>query len=56
MPLDGFLAECEAQSVAGMFFSVQALKRPEDAALECRVYTGTVVRYGKYPIGIHLSG
>jgi hypothetical protein len=56
MPLDGFLAECEAQSVPGVFFSVQALKYSEDAALECGVNTGTVVRDGEYPIGIHPSG
>jgi phosphoribulokinase len=44
MPFDGLLAECEAQSVPGVFLSVQALKHPEDALLKCGLYAGTVVR------------
>jgi hypothetical protein len=56
MSFDGLLAECEAQSVPGVFFSVQALEHSEYAALECGVYTGPVVRDGKYPIGIRPPG
>ena len=56
MPLDSLLAECEAESVAGVFLPVQALKRPEYAALECRVYTGTIVCDRKYPFEIFTSG
>jgi putative NIF3 family GTP cyclohydrolase 1 type 2 len=56
MPLDGLLAECEAQPVSRVFFAVQALKHSEDAALECGLYTGTVVGDGEHPIGIHQTG
>jgi hypothetical protein len=56
MPLDGFLAEREAKSVAGVIFPVQALKHSEYAALECGVYAGSVVCDGECPIGIHSSG
>ena len=54
MPFDGSLAECESQSVPGMFPSVQALKWPEDPFLESRVNAGAVVLHGEYPIGFHL--
>src|ERR1035438_159718 len=53
MPLDGFLAKRESKSVPGVFPPVQALKHPEDAFVECRLYAGTVVLYGEYPIEIH---
>src|ERR1035441_6327485 len=56
MPLDGLLAECESKSVAGVFFSMQALKRPEYAALEGRVNTRTVISHGEFPIQIHAAG
>jgi hypothetical protein len=38
-----------------MFFSVQALERPEYAALECAVYTGTVVPHPEYPFQVFPS-
>jgi len=56
MPLDGLLTECESKAVPGVFFSVQAFEYPEYAALECRVYTGTIVLHRKYPFEIFSSG
>ena len=56
MPLDGLLAECEPESVPRVFFPVETLKHREDAALECELYTGTVVCDGDYPIEIFSSG
>jgi len=56
MPLDSLLAECESQSVPGVFFWVQTLKHPEDAALECRLYAGTIVSHPKQPFETFSSG
>ncbi len=56
LPLDGLLAEREPKPASGVFFAAQALERLEYAALECRVYAGTVVRNGEFPIQFHPSG
>ena len=56
MRLDRFLAECESNSVPGVFLSVQPLEDLEYAALECRLDTGTVVLHGERPIEIHPFG
>jgi hypothetical protein len=53
MPLDRLLAESESKSVSGVFFTVQTLKHLEYAALECQIYTWTVVLHGEHPIEIH---
>ena len=56
MPLDGFLAKREAESVAGVFFPVETPEHLEYAALERRVYTRPVIFDGEDALEIDAFG
>ena len=56
LPLDGFLAECKAESVPGVLSTVQALERSEYPISEFSVYARAVVFDGEYEVEIHRLG